>query len=49
MGFVSFSGDMEFSGAIRIAGVFRNRLDLFAGGRILADSEPIREYDEITE
>jgi para-aminobenzoate synthetase component 1 len=46
IGYVSATGAMETSIAIRTATVQGGRLRVHAGGGIVADSDPAAEYDE---
>lgn len=46
IGFIGFSGDMELNIAIRTAVVTGGRIYFQTGGGIVADSSPMKEYDE---
>ena len=46
IGWMNAEGDGEFAVAIRSALVHDNKAYLYAGGGIVADSEPQSEYDE---
>ena len=46
IGWVDAEGNGEFAVAIRSAALIDNRAYLYAGGGIVADSEPISEYEE---
>jgi len=45
-GFIDYSGDMDLSILIRTAVTKDKRLYLHVGGGIVADSDPVAEYDE---
>jgi para-aminobenzoate synthetase component 1 len=46
IGYFGFDGHSEFNIAIRTAVLMNARLTFHAGGGIVADSEPVAEYDE---
>nr|WP_106780570.1 isochorismate synthase [Lysinibacillus timonensis] len=46
LGWVDAEGNGEFAVAIRSAALFNNKAILYAGGGIVAESEPISEYEE---
>jgi len=45
-GFIDYCGDMDLSILIRTAVVRDRQLHLHVGGGIVADSDPVAEYDE---
>jgi aminodeoxychorismate synthase component I/2-amino-4-hydroxy-6-hydroxymethyldihydropteridine diphosphokinase len=47
LGFLSFNGTAELSIVIRTIVAEKNRLSIGAGGAILIDSDPQKEYDEM--
>ena len=46
IGFISFSGDIDFNIPIRTASIFNNKISVNCGGGIVADSKPESEYVE---
>ncbi len=46
IGYIGFNGDMDLSIVIRSFAIKNNRLTFQAGGGIVADSEPDKEYEE---
>lgn len=46
LGWIDAEGNGEFAVAIRSAALKDNKAYLYAGGGIVADSEPISEYEE---
>ena len=47
IGYFGFGGKMEWNVAIRTATLIENRAYFHAGGGIVADSQPLAEYDEM--
>ena len=46
IGYISFSGDLDFNIPIRTASIFNNQISVNCGGGIVADSKPDSEYRE---
>ncbi|VAX35500.1 Para-aminobenzoate synthase, aminase component [hydrothermal vent metagenome] len=46
MGYISFSGDMDFNILIRTLTINKDRIVFYVGGGIVADSTPEGEYEE---
>lgn len=46
LGYISFSGDMDFNVLIRTLFVKKNAVSFHVGGGIVADSDPVKEYEE---
>ena len=46
IGYIGFDGDMDTNIAIRTALVYKNQINFYAGGGIVADSELEKEYNE---
>ena len=47
IGYIAFHGGLDLNIAIRTAVIRDDRITLYGGGGIVADSEPEREYEEI--
>ncbi len=46
LGYISFSGDMDFNVLIRTLFLEKDKISFYVGGGIVADSNPQKEYEE---
>ncbi len=46
LGYINFSGDMDFNVLIRTLFLQKERISFYVGGGIVADSDPLKEYEE---